>query len=153
MIETVNTNNLGFNEAFEILQSAFAIRKLVFVTEQDVPADEEYDEFDMPTAARHYLAFADDMPCGTARYRQTENGIKLERFAVLKDYRSKGVGAVILRDILLDIDADPALEGRQIYLNAQVSAIPFYAKYGFIQVGDMFQECDIDHYKMIFQSA
>ncbi|MBC8112721.1 MAG: GNAT family N-acetyltransferase, partial [Verrucomicrobia bacterium] len=83
----------------EDLQKAFAIRKAVFVLEQSVPADEEY-EFE--EESRHFLAFSGEMACGTARWRYTEKGIKLERFAVLIDFRSQQVGSALVKAILED---------------------------------------------------
>src|SRR6188768_1106762 len=83
-------------------EKAFAIRHKVFVEEQQVDREEEYDEFDK--TSKHYLVFADEgIPAGTSRWRETKSEIKLERFAVLKEYRSKGVGSVMLRQVLNDV--------------------------------------------------
>ena len=131
----------------EWLQAAFRIREKVFVDEQNVPADEEYDEFE--TTARHFLAFADETPCGTARWRHTGNGIKLERFAVLAQFRGQKAGSALVQAVLDDIRAQPGTAGRQLYLHAQLTAMPLYRKFGFRPVGEMFLECDIRHYKMI----
>ncbi len=128
------------------LEQVFAIRKTVFVEEQRVPEDEEYDEFE--TTSRHFLALADGQPCGTARWRLTENGVKMERFAVLPDFRSQGVGSALVRTVLADVAAQPEVEGKLRYLHAQVSAMPLYLKFGFQAVGELFYECDIAHYKM-----
>ncbi len=129
------------------LQAAFRIREKVFVDEQHVPASEEYDEFE--TIARHFLAFADETPCGTARWRHTGKGIKLERFAVLSEFRGQKVGSALMQAVLDDIGAQPGTAGRQRYLHAQLTAMPLYGKFGFRLVGELFLECDIEHYKMI----
>lgn len=126
---------------------AFRIRETVFVHEQNVPAEEEYDEFE--ETSRHFLAYLNDIPCGTARWRYTEKGIKLERFAVLKEYRSKKVGSALVQAILNDIQKQPLSEGKQLYLHGQITAMPLYSKFGFVAVGEMFEECDIQHYKMV----
>ena len=68
------------------LKIAFSIRKNVFVDEQKVSEDIEWDEFEYE--AHHVLAFIEDKPVGTARWRKTQKGIKLERFAVLPEFRS-----------------------------------------------------------------
>ena len=66
------------------LDAAFTIREKVFVEGQGVPATLENDLHDR-TDARHYLAHANDgTPAGAARWRETDNGVKLERFAVLE---------------------------------------------------------------------
>ena len=72
------------------LKIAFSIRKNVFVEEQKVSEDIERDKFEYE--ANHALAFVGDKPVGTARWRQTQKGVKLERFAVLPEFRSCGVG-------------------------------------------------------------
>jgi predicted GNAT family N-acyltransferase len=80
---------------------AHKIREEVFVKEQNVPFAEEYDEYEQTSV--HFLAFYEGKPCGTARWRFTENGIKLERFAVLKEFRNKKVGKAILEAVLENI--------------------------------------------------
>lgn len=131
----------------EELQTVFAIRKTVFVEEQRVPEEEEYDEFEK--TSRHFLAHSGAIPCGTARWRFTEGGVKLERFAVLPDFRSQGVGSALVRAVLADLAAQPEAAGKTRYLHAQVTAVPLYAKFGFEAVGELFYECDIAHYKML----
>lgn len=131
----------------EELKQAFQIRNEVFVQEQQVAPEEEYDKYD--STAAHYLAYDDkNTACGTARWRKTGSGIKLERFAVLKSYRGQGVGASILQQMLVDIDQSE-WTNQAIYLHAQITAIPFYERFGFEKVGDEFEECTIKHYKMI----
>ena len=130
------------------LDAAFTIRETVFVHEQGVPADAEYDLHDR-TDARHYLARTPDgTPCGAARWRTTENGVKLERFAVLQEFRNQAVGSVLLKRVLEDVQQ--AHPDATVYLNAQLRAIPFYERHGFAKVGDQFTECDIEHFKMVW---
>ena len=130
----------------EGLQAAFDIRELVFVVEQEVDAVEEYDEFE--DSSVHFLAKVEGIPVGTARWRFTQNGVKMERFAVLKVARGKGVGQALVAAVLGDIDQHPDTNGKKKYLHAQIHAMPLYAKFGFQVVGDQFEECAILHYKM-----
>mgnify|MGYP002629783718 FL=1 len=130
----------------EGLQAAFDIRELVFVVEQEVDAAEEYDEFE--DSSVHFLAKVEGTPVGTARWRFTQNGVKMERFAVLKVARGKGVGQALVAAVLGDIDQHPDTNGKKKYLHAQIHAMPLYAKFGFQVVGDQFEECAILHYKM-----
>jgi predicted GNAT family N-acyltransferase len=130
------------------LQAAFAIREKVFVDEQRVPREEEYDAYE--DIARHYLATADGIPCGAARWRKTDMGVKLERFAVLPHFRNQEVGSHILKRVIADVKA--AYPNETLYLHAQLPAINFYARQGFEKVGEMFSECDIDHYKMMLRA-
>jgi predicted GNAT family N-acyltransferase len=134
----------------EDLKNAFWIREKVFVHEQQVPAEEEYDKFE--DSSRHFLAFAGEIPCGTARWRHTDKGIKLERFAVLAAYRSQKVGSALVQAVINDIRKDISSRGKILYLHAQLTAMPLYSKFGFETVGDMFEECNIKHYKMVLKN-
>ncbi len=134
--------------ALRDLDAAFTIREKVFVGEQNVPAEAEYDAHDRAATTRHYLARVDDQPAGAARWRPTNNGVKLERFAVLPAFRNHGVGEALVHQVLADVRAE-APDAAQVYLHAQLRAIPLYERTGFRKVGDMFAECDIQHYKMV----
>lgn len=129
------------------LQIAQQIRYNVFVIGQNVPAEEEIDEFEAESF--HYLAYIGGAPCGSARWRVTNKGVKLERFAVLEAYRGFGVGSALLVKILNDISKNSETKGKELYLHAQVTAMKLYSNFGFNKVGELFQECDIDHYKMV----
>ncbi len=127
-----------------VCDEIFAIRSEVFVKEQQVSREEEFDNFE--ESSLHYLGKWDGHAAGTARWRITKNGIKLERFAVLKDFRNKGIAAAILLEVLKHVKP---LQ-KKIYLHAQVSALGFYEKYAFKKEGPMFTEANIDHFTMYF---
>lgn len=127
------------------LKQAFSIRNQVFCVEQKVPYEIEMDEFDRD--ANHVLALIDGIPVGTARWRRTEEGIKLERFAVLKEYRKSGVGDALVKYLLNKLN-----DHNDIYLNAQESVMKFYKKYGFQVTGPRFYEASIPHKKMVLKS-
>ncbi|WP_080239762.1 GNAT family N-acetyltransferase [Spirosoma rigui] len=133
------------------LDVAFSIRRKVFVEEQNVSAEEEYDEFE--TTSTHFLARVDSVPCGTARWRRTSNGVKLERFAVLKEYRGQGVAKALVRAVLNDVFSQQPEPIERIYLHAQVSAMPLYAGFGFVPVGPVFDEAGIQHQKMVLPGS
>ncbi len=125
---------------------AFRIRKEVFVAEQKVSSEEEFDQFE--EVAHHFVALDENGdPVGAARWRPTEKGIKLERFAVKRSHRGKKVGSAILELVLKDI-AETKGKDQYLYLHAQITAIPLYQKFGFHKVGEQFEECNILHYKM-----
>ncbi len=126
------------------LEKAFQIRHDVFVIGQNVPSEEEYDTYE--NVSTHYLATWSGTACGTARWRFTEKGIKLERFAVLERFRNKGVGAAILQLILQDLHNES--QRAYVYMHAQVHAMPFYERFGFVKEGRLFHECDIPHFVM-----
>ncbi|MBN8482266.1 MAG: GNAT family N-acetyltransferase, partial [Xanthomonadales bacterium] len=123
-----------------------AVRTEVFVVEQAVPEDEEWDEHD----ARSYHVIARDphgRPIGTGRLTPMDT---IGRMAVLRDWRGRGVGEAILRTLLERARERhlPAVE-----LHAQVHAIPFYARAGFSAYGDEYDECGIAHRTMRLELA
>ncbi len=130
----------------QLCSDIFRIRNEVFVHEQQVSREEEFDEFEDTSV--HYLGTVDDTPAGTARWRITPQGIKLERFAVLGSMRNTGIGSMILKKVLADVQTI----GLPIYLNAQIKAIPFYERQGFKKVGELFVEANIDHFKMVLDN-
>ena len=119
------------------------IRRSVFIDEQQIPVEIEIDAFE--ESAIYVIAYFDEEAVGTARWREIGNTVKLERFAVLKNYRNKGIGRKLTMFI---IDRIP--QGKIIFLNSQESAIGFYSKLGFISKGPLFEEANILHQKMIF---
>lgn len=126
----------------ESLERVFAIRREVFVGEQNCPPELEWEFEDEST---HFLANVDGEPAGAARWRKTDKGYKLERFAVLQQFRGIGVAQKLVQTVLDDLPAD----GNYVYLNAQVQAVPLYAKFNFVQTGRQFEEAGIQHYKMV----
>lgn len=140
-IRVIKIADLNSTEA----QHVFAVRKTVFVDEQKVDHNLEYDAHEK--TATHYLAYCDEKPCGAARFRKTDKGIKLERFAVLKEYRGKQVGLALLKKVMEDVI--PLKQ--KIYLHAQISAHGFYLKNGFEEEGKHFYEANIEHVIMVYQ--
>jgi len=120
------------------------IRYIVFVIEQNVDEAEEYDEFE--SECPHFLAYAEGTPAGTARWRTTEKGFKLERFAVLEPFRKFGVGSALVQAVLAEVL--PISAGKKIYLHAQLQALQFYQKLGFEAFGEEFIEAEIMHRAM-----
>ena len=120
------------------------IREEVFVREQRIPEKIEFDDKDVYPI--YFIAKHKNQPVGTARYRSTKQGIKLERFAVLKDYRGLGVGKALLSYAINALGRE-----KQIYLNAQEQVVGFYEKLGFNKTGVRFFEADVPHFKMILK--
>ena len=121
----------------------FSIRQNVFVKEQNISEKIEFDDENVD--ATYFIARYKNIFVGTARYRLTDSGIKLERFAVLKSYRNLGVGKKLALYILNSIKDE-----KVIYLHAQESVIDFYSKLGFKRIGSQFFEAEIPHQKMIY---
>lgn len=130
----------------DLKEKAFQIREEVFVMEQEVAADEEFDEFE--DESHHFVALDEnDNPVGSARWRYTDKGIKLERFTAKKTMRGMGLGTAIVQAVMDDI-SEKAEPGTFLYMHAQLSAVPLYLKFGFEKKGDQFDECGIMHYLM-----
>ena len=120
-----------------------SIRRDVFIRGLNIPEHMEIDENE--DVATYVLAYTKNKPVGTARWRETKRGVKLERFAVLGEYRSNGIGGKMTEFILNNLN-----KSQLIYLYAQESAIKFYEKLGFKSVGNLFEEVGIKHQKMIY---
>ena len=101
-------------ETDQELQEAFKIREIVFIDEQECPPEEEFDGLDDESI--HFIAYITGEPVGTSRYRTTDKGVKLERFAVLKEHRGKGVGKRLVQTAIGQIASD--FRGRYFALYA-----------------------------------
>lgn len=128
------------------LDQVFAIRHKVFVEEQNCPAELE-SEFN--NEATHFLATVDSIPAGASRWRKTDKGYKLERFAVLNEFRGYGLGKAMVAAVLDDLPADASY----VYLHAQVQAVSLYEMCNFEKDGPMFEEAGIQHYKMVLKKG
>ena len=119
-----------------------AIRESVFIAEQAVPEELEWDGLD-PLCA-HALAWNDlGDAIGTARMQADGT---IGRMAVLKDWRGRGVGRALLQP-LLDLAARQGLS--RVTLAAQIHAIGFYERAGFHVAGDPFMDAGIPHRLMV----
>jgi predicted GNAT family N-acyltransferase len=116
------------------------IRRSVFIEEQNVPEELEWDEYD--DLSTHFIATHNRRPVATARLKPDG---QIGRMAVLREYRHQGIGRKLLQYIL-QLAASRQLE--QLYLHAQVEALPFYEKQGFSAHGEVFYEADIPHRAM-----
>lgn len=118
-----------------------AVREPVFVAEQQVPIEEEWDALD--PASVHVLARdGQGRPVGTGRLTPER---KIGRMAVLPEWRGRGVGAAMLRTLL---EQARARHWPEVVLHAQVDAIPFYLRAGFVGEGEEFVEAGIRHRTM-----
>ena len=126
------------------LKGAFEVRKRVFVEEQGISEDLELDEHDMD--ALHMVVKDGERVIGTARVLFLAAGqAKLERMAILKPFRRRGIG----RGIISFLDEELRSRGvEQVVLHAQDLAVDFYKACGFEELGSPFWEVGIKHVKM-----
>ena len=118
-----------------------AVREPVFVQEQQVPLALEWDELD-PLCVHVIARDADGRPIGTGRLTPER---RIGRMAVLPGWRGRGVGDALLAAL---VDEARARRWPEVTLHAQVTAIGFYAKHGFVPVGGRFMEAGIAHQTM-----
>ena len=111
-------------------EMCLAIRRQVFILEQNISKQIETDDY--LVNATHILA-------------RTDSEIKLERFAVLKQFRNLGIGKALVLFILEKLKNE-----KFIYLIAQESVIGFYDNLGFDPIGEFFYEAEIPHQKMVY---
>ncbi len=121
------------------------IREAVFIAEQAVPAELEWDDED--TGAVHFLACEGDYPIGTARL--LADG-QIGRVSVLKDWRGLKVGDALMRTV---IEAAERRGQREQKLSAQVHASAFYERLGFHIEGNEYLEAGIPHVMMVRHSS
>ncbi|MFZ6744628.1 GNAT family N-acetyltransferase [Undibacterium sp. JH2W] len=144
----MNTGNLRLVIAdwATLQKDAQAIRYEVFVVEQKIPAELEWDEAD--TKCLHVVAYdADGKALGTGRLLPDAH---IGRMAVLATARGLGVGAKILRALMKEAQVRGELAVR---LNAQQSAENFYLKEGYTRDGEIFEEAGIPHVSMVYHFA
>lgn len=124
-------------------QDAFKVRRLVFVEEQQVPEEEEIDQYD--NEATHFVLYNQDIPIGAGRFRNLDGIGKVERICVLS--RSRGTGA---GKLLMDQIEQYAKQNNYtaLKLNAQTQAIPFYSKLGYEVISEEFMDAGIPHRTM-----
>lgn len=128
------------------LETAFHIRKEVFVKEQGVPLEDEFDTYDqIGEACKHILVYYNELPVGTGRIRFVDVMGKLERICILKDYRKYGLGKVIIQK-LEEIARNK--EANKVKLHGQTQTEGFYEKLGYQTSSDVFMEDGIPHILM-----
>lgn len=123
------------------LQDLRAVRETVFVQEQKVPIEEEWDALD-PLCLHVIARDEEGRPVGTARLTPEH---KIGRMAVLAPWRGRGVGDALLAALM---EEARSRGWAQVSLNAQVSAQSFYTRHGFVPFGERFMEAGIEHQSM-----
>ena len=117
-----------------------AIRKSVFIEEQHVPKELEWDGLD--SGCTHALAMIGATPVATARL--TPQG-QIGRMAVLREFRGRGIGSQLLAAV---VEQARRAGHTEVFLHAQVSVIGFYERHGFVAEGENFMDAGIEHRTM-----
>ena len=128
----------------EDLQACFDLRQAVFVGEQSVPASLEMDGQD--AEARHFALKDDGKIIATCRVRRMGSAAKIERMAVEKDSRRKGIGQELMKYVLQHLMG--AGDIQLLKLSSQADAVPFYERLNFKKRGPEYMEAGMPHYDM-----
>ena len=134
----------------EEMEKSYAIRTKVFCEEQKISKEIEFDNLDH--ICSHFLIFDDKKAIATARVRQKdENILKIERVAVLLEFRRLKVGSILIKKIIKNyISLD---DNQSIILHSQIAVADFYKSLNFISYGDEFFEDGIPHIAMRYKKT
>ena len=145
LLEEIKMFNINLIKGIKGYEISKIIRETVFLKEQGFK--EDYDEID--DICTHCILYVDDQIAGCARFFVDENNhMKLGRFAILKQFRKKGYGKIIVNCITKN-----ALElgYNQIYLSGQVTAVKFYENCGFKVISEAYLDEHCEHVDMVAQ--
>ena len=126
-----------------LMPAAYAVRHQVFVVEQAVPPELERDAFD--DLAVHLVALRGDAVIGTLRIVIGGGAAKIGRMAVLAARRKAGIGSRLMERAA---DVARTAGATDITLHAQLTAKAFYARLGYREEGEVFEEAGIAHISM-----
>lgn len=126
------------------LKTCHALRRAVFVEEQQIDEAEEWDDLD--GEAIHFLAFHDGRPVGTARMLIRGDTAKIGRVCVLAAQRGTGLGADLIRAAMDHARGLPGITRAR--LSAQTHALGFYERLGFRAFGTEYKDAGIAHRDM-----
>lgn len=134
---------IGLAETADERAACFAVREAVFMGEQGVTADEEWDGLD--DTALHFLARGPAGPAGVARLLPKGDSAKIQHVAVMPEYRGTGLGQKLML-VVLDHARQAGFE--VAVLDAQTHALGFYEALGFVAHGPVFDDAGIPHRAM-----
>lgn len=125
----------------QLEKDAKYIREQVFIQEQGIASEDEWDDFD--ATAVHFMVYDKEQPIATARLLPQHS---VGRVAVLMPYRKQGIGKILMQDII-----DYARNQKLPYLklSAQTYVTAFYLALGFKVQGEVYQDCGIPHIDMV----
>jgi len=127
------------------IEDALRIRRQVFIEEQNVSEQEEFDDLD--DQSTHIMLYKDNLCVATGRmYREKESIMHVGRIAVSKEFRSFGYGKILMVDMLNR--AFQIEDINEIVISAQCRVICFYEKLGFIKRGSIYLDANIPHVEM-----
>lgn len=117
--------------------AAYFVRMKVFVLERDIAIQDEFDSEDHDEAV-YVVLYDNDKPVATGRFIQMDEGtVRPGRIAVLNDYRGKGLGERVVKEL----EAYARTRGcKTSEIHGEMSAAPFYEKLGYTREGETYLE-------------
>lgn len=122
---------------------AFALRREVFVVEQQIPEAEEFGAADLDTT--HFVAIKAGAVAGTIRLQFLPEHVKIGRVVVAAAWRGHGIAKAMMIHVM---DLARAAGAERFYLTAQVDKLGFYQRLGFVEFGEAFDDGGIPHLAM-----
>ena len=129
------------------LEQVLRIREIVFIKGQKVPENRERDGLDK--TSKHAIVFYKNRPISCARVRFVHDRAKLERIALLKNYRGKGFGKLIMQYLIRYCKRK---KSKEIVMHAQYYLKGYYYKFGFKIRGKVFMDAGIKHIEMYMKN-
>jgi predicted GNAT family N-acyltransferase len=126
-----------------LCNEGFKLRREVFIAEQKVPPDEEFDTYDL--TAHHVVALAAGEVCGTLRVLHTQEHVKIGRVAVAMAWRGQGIASRMMDYAMTE---HRGARSNRFYLTAQSDKVGLYERLGFVAYGDEFLDAGIPHLAM-----
>lgn len=133
----------AFIPGTEDLTEPFAVRREVFIEEQQIPEQDEYDEFE--TSALHLIVYVDEQTAATGRIWHDGKNFRIGRLAVLKPFRGQKIGDLALRLLLYKAFSTGA---QTVEISAQTYIMPLYRKFGFKEYGGEYLDGGLPHMAM-----
>ncbi|MFZ3589286.1 GNAT family N-acetyltransferase [Bacillus sp. DJP31] len=127
-------------------EDALHVRRVVFIEEQQVPEDEEIDQYE--DECTHVVVYTQNQPVAAGRLRNYDGIGKMERICVIESHRKLGLGKVVMDQLEL-LAKEKGFQ--KLKLNAQTHAEAFYEGLGYQTVSDIFMDAGIPHVTMIKQ--
>ncbi|MFD1735364.1 GNAT family N-acetyltransferase [Bacillus salitolerans] len=129
----------------EQFKDALTVRREVFIEEQQVPEEEEIDQFE--DICTHVVVYDGDKPVAAGRLREYDHNVgKMERICVLSSYRGQNLGVLVMNK-LEELSKERGYS--TLKLNAQTHAEGFYSKIGYETISDIFMDAGIPHVTMV----
>lgn len=127
------------------IESLENVRRTVFIDEQGVTPEEEFDDVDK--VATHLIAISGGTVIGTLRFVEMKNLVQIGRVAVNLEFRGRGIGKALMENSMSIIKHQ--YPRHDIFLESQLEKIGFYEKFGFVAEGGVFMDARIPHRRML----